>query len=48
MISWIYAVPKNGPKRKKKSKPKKKQKSSPSKSLWAVSGGLPSLGKRAK
>ncbi len=47
MSSWIYAVPK-GPARKRKSKPKKKRKFPPSKSIRAVSGGLPSLGKRAK
>jgi hypothetical protein len=47
MSSWIYAVPR-GPARKRKSKPKKKRKFPPSKSIRAVSGGLPSLGKRAK
>jgi hypothetical protein len=48
MVSWIYAVPKHGPKRKKKTGSKKKRKSRSSKSVWSVSGGLPSLGKRAR
>jgi len=48
MSNWIYAVPK-APKPKVKRKLKSKKKGKPtSKSIWTVSGGLPSLGKRAR
>jgi len=48
MTSWIYAVPRPAPKRKRKTKHKKQRKFPASKSIRALSGGLPSLGKRAR
>ena len=48
MTSWIYAVPKQGKRRKRKAKLQKKRKFPPSKSARAVSGGLPSLGKKSR
>lgn len=46
MSRWLYMVPKSGPKRKRATKKKARRKFPPSKSVRAVSAGLPSLGKR--